>query len=248
MNHSSQVAVKYRVHSRRSASRHLAGADSMSEIRNSPNGVGLPVTTVQKAAVASLTEIDWSDSERESEALVVRLASGDERALASLYDCTNRIVYGLALRILGDPSSAEDVTMEVYLQVWRTAESYDPRRGAVSSWLVTLARSRAIDCLRRRKARRAELDKPLFEDAARKYNTSLVRMEAGAHYPSHHHAAIEELFILSGDLHVENQIIGAGDYCRSDSGSIHGETFTDGGCLFLAMASQDNQIVENRAI
>jgi ChrR Cupin-like domain len=51
-------------------------------------------------------------------------------------------------------------------------------------------------------------DKPLFEDAARKYNTSLVRMEAGAHYPSHHHPATEELFMLSGDLHLENQIIG----------------------------------------
>jgi ChrR Cupin-like domain len=90
--------------------------------------------------------------------------------------------------------------------------------------------------------------KPLYEDAARKYNTSLVRMEAGAHYPSHHHAAIEELFMLSGDLHVESQIIGAGDYCRADSGSIHGETFTDGGCLFLMMASQENQLIENRVI
>jgi RNA polymerase sigma-70 factor (ECF subfamily) len=46
----------------------------------------------------------------------------------------------------------------VYLQVWRTAESYDPQRGTVSSWLVTLVRSRAIDCLRRRKARRAGLE------------------------------------------------------------------------------------------
>jgi anti-sigma factor ChrR (cupin superfamily) len=90
--------------------------------------------------------------------------------------------------------------------------------------------------------------KPLYDDAARKYNTSLVRMEAGAHYPSHHHAAIEELFMLSGDLHVENQIISAGDYCRADSGSIHGETFTDGGCLFLMMASQENQLIENRVI
>jgi quercetin dioxygenase-like cupin family protein len=87
--------------------------------------------------------------------------------------------------------------------------------------------------------------KPLYQDAARKYNTALVRMEAGAHYPSHHHAAIEELFMLSGDLHVENQVIGAGDYCRADSGSIHGEAFTEGGCLFLMMASQDNQIFEN---
>jgi RNA polymerase sigma-70 factor (ECF subfamily) len=62
--------------------------------------------------------------------LVARLACGDENALAELYDRTNRIVYGLALRILGDPSTAEDITMEVYLQVWRTAADYNPQRGA----------------------------------------------------------------------------------------------------------------------
>ncbi len=123
----------------------------------------MPVSTVQKAAVKSFTAIDWSESERESKALVARLAGGDERALADLYDSTNRIVYGLALRILGDPSLAEDVAMEVYLQVWRTAESYDSQRGTVSSWLVTLTRSRAIDYLRRRKTRRAELEENVDE-------------------------------------------------------------------------------------
>lgn len=90
--------------------------------------------------------------------------------------------------------------------------------------------------------------KPLFEDRSRKYDTSLVRMEAGARYPSHHHAAIEELFLLSGDLHVEDQVMRAGDYCRADSGSIHGETFTDDGCLFLLMASPENQVIENRVV
>jgi anti-sigma factor ChrR (cupin superfamily) len=88
--------------------------------------------------------------------------------------------------------------------------------------------------------------KPLHADIARKYSTALVRMDAGAHYPSHHHAAVEELFMLSGDLHVENEVIGAGDYCRADSDTIHGETFTDSGCLFLMMASQENEIIENQ--
>ena len=85
--------------------------------------------------------------------------------------------------------------------------------------------------------------KTLYQDETRKHHTSLVRMEAGAHYPSHSHAAIEELFMLSGDLHVESQVMRAGDYCRADSGSIHGETFSDTGCLFLMMASQENQII-----
>ena len=85
--------------------------------------------------------------------------------------------------------------------------------------------------------------KPLYEDLARKYSTSLVRMNAGAHYPSHRHSEIEELFLLSGDLHVEGQIMHSGDYCRADSGTIHGETFTDRGCLFLLLASQENEVL-----
>jgi RNA polymerase sigma-70 factor (ECF subfamily) len=95
--------------------------------------------------------------------LIARVAGGDEHALTCLYDSTNRIVYGLVLRILGEPSSAEDITMEVYLQIWRTAESYDPQRGTVLSWLATLARSRAIDSLRSRKVRRAELEENVDE-------------------------------------------------------------------------------------
>jgi anti-sigma factor ChrR (cupin superfamily) len=89
--------------------------------------------------------------------------------------------------------------------------------------------------------------KPLYEDKARKYDTSLVRMDAGARIPGHHHTTIEELFLLSGDLHVEGQVMRAGDYCRADSGSIHGETFTNDGCLFLLVTSPENQVIENRA-
>jgi RNA polymerase sigma-70 factor (ECF subfamily) len=126
-------------------------------------GCSEPLYTVQRVAVASSTAIDRPDNERELKALVARLAEGDEHALARLYDDTNRIVYGLALRILGDPSSSEDVTMEVYLQVWRTAGSYDPQRGTVFSWLVTLVRSRAIDCLRSRKSRRAAVEENVDE-------------------------------------------------------------------------------------
>jgi quercetin dioxygenase-like cupin family protein len=89
--------------------------------------------------------------------------------------------------------------------------------------------------------------KPLFEDGVRRYNTCLVRMEAGARYPSHRHQEIEELFMLSGELNVENQVMRTGDYCRADSGTIHGETFTETGCLFLLLASQDNQVVQQHS-
>jgi len=107
--------------------------------------------------------LEWSAEEQEWAALVARVALGDEHALAQLYDCTSRIVYGLALRVLRDPSAAEEIMMEVYLQVWRTAPSYDPARGSASAWLITLARSRAIDYLRSRMARRAATERALDE-------------------------------------------------------------------------------------
>jgi RNA polymerase sigma-70 factor, ECF subfamily len=62
-----------------------------------------------------------------------------------------------------EPSAAEDILLEVYLQVWSTAQSFDAGRGAVSSWLLTLVRSRAIDWLRSRRARRTHLEQPLDE-------------------------------------------------------------------------------------
>jgi RNA polymerase sigma-70 factor (ECF subfamily) len=141
---------------RRSPSLHIFGADRIQGIRNSSSGFFSGVCTVQKAAMATPFAIERPDHESAWKELVARLAGGDENALAALYDRTNRIVYGLALRVLRDPSLAEEVTLEVYLQIWRTAVGYEPKRGSVTSWLVTLARSRSIDCLRSRKARRFE--------------------------------------------------------------------------------------------
>jgi len=80
--------------------------------------------------------------------LVQRIAKGDQTALAALYDGTNRLIYGLILRVLGDGGTAEEVLLDVYTQVWRQAASYDTGRGSPLAWLTTIARSRAIDRLR----------------------------------------------------------------------------------------------------
>jgi len=104
-----------------------------------------------------------SEDERETEALVGRMAAGDEHAMARLYDDTSRTIYGLALRIVREPAAAEDVTMEVYLQVWRLAANFDPQRGTVLSWMANMARSRALDSLRRRKASRDDLKERVDE-------------------------------------------------------------------------------------
>lgn len=81
-------------------------------------------------------------------ALIKRVADGDQYALNTLYDATNRLVFGLVLRILNDRSTAEEVILDVYTQVWRQAALYDRSRGAPLAWIVTIARSRAIDRLR----------------------------------------------------------------------------------------------------
>jgi RNA polymerase sigma-70 factor (ECF subfamily) len=94
---------------------------------------------------------------------VSQIAQGNQDAFTELYDKTNRMVYGLALRILGELSVAEEILFEVYLQVWRTAKNFDPNRGRVSSWLVSITRSRAIDALRARKARGENMSQSLDE-------------------------------------------------------------------------------------
>jgi RNA polymerase sigma-70 factor (ECF subfamily) len=82
--------------------------------------------------------------------LVGLAAVGNESALEALYDATSPRVFGLALRILGDRSAAEEAVLDVYTQVWRESTRFDPARGSVLVWLLTLTRSRAIDLLRAR--------------------------------------------------------------------------------------------------
>jgi RNA polymerase sigma-70 factor (ECF subfamily) len=80
--------------------------------------------------------------------LLHAVARGDEAALASLYDRYRLILFGLILRILHSRPEAEDILQDVFIQVWKTAGSFDDARGRPFTWLVTLARSRAIDRLR----------------------------------------------------------------------------------------------------
>lgn len=77
-------------------------------------------------------------------------ARGDARALGKLYDESSGIVHAIANRVLRNAADAEEVTVDVYTQVGRTASLFDLSRGSVSSWLMMLARSRAIDKLRSR--------------------------------------------------------------------------------------------------
>ena len=96
-----------------------------------------------------LPKVPWRAWEQQLADLITRMTQGDQRALEDFYDATSALVYGLALRIVQESSAAEDVTLEVYMQVREQAMRYDPSRGTPSAWLLTLTRSRAIDQRRR---------------------------------------------------------------------------------------------------
>ena len=98
-----------------------------------------------------------SISSAEDREAVARMIDGDQNGLAALYDRHGRFVYSLALRIVRDQADAEDVTQDVFVQVWRQADRFDPARGSVVGWILTITRARAIDVLRRRGTRPASV-------------------------------------------------------------------------------------------
>jgi len=104
-------------------------------------------------------EADW--------VLLVRsIAGGDQRALRALYERTHRLVFTLAMRICGNRESAEEVTLDVFRDVWLRSTQYDPQGGSVVGWIANQTRSRAIDRLRfeQRKKRVPPDPKPLEAD------------------------------------------------------------------------------------
>jgi RNA polymerase sigma-70 factor, ECF subfamily len=82
------------------------------------------------------------------DALVARVGRGDERAFEELYDVVCPQVFGLVRRVLRDPAQAEEVTQEVFLEIWRTGTRFDPTRGRAMTWLMTIAHARAVDRVR----------------------------------------------------------------------------------------------------
>ncbi len=82
------------------------------------------------------------------EELLRRIALGDERAFEALYDAFAGRVFGLARRIVRSPSQAEEVSQEIFLEIWRRASRFDVGRGSATSWIMTLTHARAVDRVR----------------------------------------------------------------------------------------------------
>lgn len=129
--------------------------------------------------------------------LLERIKRGESAALEALYARYASPVYSLVWKILQSPEEAEDVALDVFWQVWRQADRYDPSRGAPPAWIFTVARSRAIDRLRARQRR--ELRTISFDDPA--VNLDPLAEEAGpdqvASYRQAREAVREALGTLS---------------------------------------------------
>jgi len=85
---------------------------------------------------------------------IARVTAGDQAAFATMYDVLAPTVFGVVRRVLRDPAQAEEVTQEVFVEVWRHASRFDPQRGSVRTWAITIAHRRAVDRVRSEQSHR----------------------------------------------------------------------------------------------
>ena len=139
--------------------------------------------------------------------LVSAIRSGDEQAMAQLYERYSPIVYSVALRVLGNTAAAEDILQEVFMQLWRSPEAFDASRGSLAGWLAVIARNRAIDLLRKRRPESdiTEVVIPVMQDLASgaEWSRALEKIRSAlGSIPSPQRSALEMAF-FEGLTHTE---------------------------------------------
>ena len=143
-----------------------------------------------KAGVTS-SQVNDRASLRDEELLGL-IAGGDQQALGTLYDRYGRLVFSLALRVVGDRFGAEEVTQDVFQIVWQQSEGFRASAGAVSSWMIGITRHRAIDRVRTRYHKCGERSTPIDNAAAGTLRAS-TDVEQEAVMRSDVRAALSEL-------------------------------------------------------
>jgi DNA-directed RNA polymerase specialized sigma24 family protein len=225
--------------------------------------------------------------------LVQSIAERDQLALHALYTQTYGVVFRWIMRIVSNWETAEELTLDVFHDVWRRASTYDPAGGSVVGWIMNQARSRAIDrrrfeqrtpvppsievlvsspsdflspstslweLLARRIAAetgqeplvpahqgRAEPEwkevapgiscKLLATDREQDRVSMLVWLAPGVAYPPHTHAGIEELYLLDGELMIEDRKLYPGDYNRAEPGTGDQFVWSGTGCICVLLTS-----------
>ncbi|HET9228117.1 MAG TPA: sigma-70 family RNA polymerase sigma factor [Thermoanaerobaculia bacterium] len=135
-----------------------------------PSGVGI-------AASAVLLSMEQRPSPDDAN-LLRRIASGDGDALTRLFDMHSPVVLGLLIRMLGGRAEAEEVLQEVFLQVWMQADRYEESRSSPRGWILMLARSRALDRLRRRSSQQRREEEVASEEGVAVRPVGTARLEA----------------------------------------------------------------------
>ncbi len=142
--------------------------------------------------------------------LMERVQRGDDAAFAELYDVLAAPIFGAVHRVLRDPAMSEEVTQEVFVELWRTASRFDPTRASVSTWAVTIARRRAVDRVRKEQSQRDRIERAGLQRSDHAPTTDDVvlasldaqRVErALAELPDDQRQVIEMAFI-DGDSHA----------------------------------------------
>jgi RNA polymerase sigma factor (sigma-70 family) len=136
--------------------------------------------------------MDAETRRRQLAAAIARVAAGDRDALHLVYAATSAKLFGVCLRILNDRSEAEDVLQEVYLTVWRKAARFDESVASPITWLVAIARNRAIDRVRARAVSHASLPIEAASDVADAAPSAIERLETEDEHARLNHC-LEEL-------------------------------------------------------
>jgi RNA polymerase sigma-70 factor (ECF subfamily) len=119
--------------------------------QSAPRGTALRVV----GSTSSEASRSGAPEEATPESLLQRVSGGDQPAFAALYERFSPRVFGLANRILRDPSQAEEVAQEIFLEIWQRASRFDRARGTATSWIMTITHGRSVDRVRHSQASRA---------------------------------------------------------------------------------------------